>query len=542
MKTNLNLSYVSLHKFTSTAKKVKSNGKAQLIMLLLLFVSFMHSKAQFTTATGSPYIASIASTPYKLGNDILTDGSDIYRVTTYDAIGGTPGISFNVYYNGNNYNNVVPLFSYGPNVDYFYSDVCLVKDPTSPNDIVAVVVMYVYDNVNLTGAWIYVDLFWQTASGPYQNSFQPNSTWILQTGAQGTGVNIDGDDQGNFAIAFDDGGTNIWLVTGTANNFFSNGGVTIDNLGTPTHSTVYAYYPDITIQHNNGTDRIYLSFYNYSTNIQVNEYIYSEVQSNSITTATPNYISATFGSFGYPRIASPVSSSGSSPEWSVVVEEVDNGRTQFDIEAFNSIIGTSTALTFFSSSEVSFNPVIAYDAGGNVWIGCVLDDNALDLAGHGGGVFPIVGSCDQYGVLGSNYYELPNSISSSTAFIPFAIATRNSGQIYASYYDSNSAGNLYSKWQPTASFPGFKVSQNNYEISFLKFLAGTLSDNEMKTSFTLFVYNSSGQIILKESGNGYKMQQAIQEDLRNLPLSLYLVNLISDDGKIALSGKLVSRK
>lgn len=518
-------------------------------MVLILLVSFMHSKAQFTAATGSPYIASVASTPYKLGNDILTDGSDIYRITTYDAIGGTPGISFNVYYNGNNYNNVVPLFSYGPNVDYFYSDVCLVKDQSSPYNIVAVVVMYVYDNVNLTGAWIYVELFWQTASGPYQNSFQPNSTCILKTGVQGTGMNIDGDDQGNFAIAFDDGGTSIWLVTGTANNYVSNGGITIDNLGTPTYSNVSAYFPDITIQHNNGTDRIYLSFLNSSSSIQVNEYAYSDIINNSIGTYATypipnnplNFPSLSSG-FGYPRIASPVSSSGLSPEWTVVVEEVDNGRAQYDIEAFNSIIGTGTVLTFFSSSEVSSNPVIAYDAGGYVWIGCVLDDNALDLAGHGGGVFPIVGSCSQYGVSTLNYYELPNSISSSTAFAPIAIASRNSGQIYASYYDVNSVGNLYSKWQPTSSFPGFKVSQINDEISFLKLLSGTLSNNEMKNSYTLYVYNTSGQIVLKETGNGYKIQQTIKQDLTNLPLSLYVVNLISDDGKIALTGKLVRGK
>jgi len=56
------------------------------------------------------------------------------------------------------------------------------------------------------------------------------------------------------------------------------------------------------------------------------------------------------------------------------------------------------------------------------------------------------------------------------------------------------------------------------------------------------MYNTNGQEVIRQAGDANKIKNTIAHDSNNLPLSLYMVKLITNDGRVIVSDKIIYGK
>jgi hypothetical protein len=384
-------------------------------MLMMYLMSTNLAFGQFTAALNNDHISGVLVRPYNMGNDILDDGTDTYRVHCYTdaSVLPHPGITWDVHYSSSNYlgSAQYSLSSLTSPINAYFSDVCLVKDPNGA--IHAVTAWYVTTAGG--NGWEIEDFQW-TGTG-----FTSNGLTYLGGGTAGTAVNIDADDNGNFIVVFDDYLSNIYAITGN----FSASTISVPYAGTPLQLTNPGLYPDVCLYHNS-VETLHVTYVDPSTkHLLIDDYDYPTLAGGLVSsTGQPLDANPLYSGYTYPRIACPTSS-GAYTDWTVVAQEED--RTPiYDhqyIVGFNNTTGSTpiiyndgSLITTSTINVSNFYPVVTYDTHSYVWVGWNMDNRSATVSGAARAQYPIVVECDKYSMptynspqTSTSYYEVPTA-------------------------------------------------------------------------------------------------------------------------------------
>lgn len=555
MKKNLMLPVMSLCSPSlslclNKERKLPNQIFRNLILLTFFLFLTMNVKAQFTTASVAEYSTYISNLHFKTGNDAFNDthSSDVFYVSAYDGYSPNhAGFSYRVTSGIYTYANTIPITAFG--CDMRNIDVCIVQDPSYPWTVHALVVFNLVDVTYSSNSLLEMhDYEWNGSS-----FFYSGGSFAISLNSATTDVNIDADSYGNYAIIYDDLYNGINFLSGSISSNMVN-----LNSYTPFTVGIYGTTPDLTISsYGFNTQTVYFSYIENSLtayNLQVSSLTFNDIATSNSSALPPSLLlnkTAPNFAFGHPRIASPVGSN--TADWTVVVDETNGTRTgNFSyIEGYNSSGGTvGTSPIYYNNwygdlrSVYNWNPVVTYDAWGQVWVGWNFDNTSGNMTGLGASataIYPIVVECANDGIplsSASGYYEVPNATIASYSYInEISLASRFHSDLFLTYFN-NGNNSLYIKYLPVATPIGsLKTAQRDNSLLLSNPISKLIRNANTSEKLNLFLYNTSGQLILKEFGHSDMIQNKLKQNMVNLPQSIYVVKIISDDGKINLSEK-----
>ena len=497
-------------------------------------------KAQpFTSAVLSDNGAGVNVSASNTGNDILSVGSDVYRVSVWtDPAGSHPGMSWVVdaaYHWANKQD-----FNQTSNI--LHTDVCLVKDGS---DVWAIVAWY-YSGSG--ASWNIEAYKWTTSGTNGTFSYQGND---YVNGSYGTTLNIDGDDNGNFVAVYDDNNQDIYALTGTVT-----GGFAMNSAVQLSLSGGIGIYPDVGLYFNNNgpVEMAYVCYIEASgaSIIYIDEYDFSQLSGGTgSNNPIVNNSAQNNMYFSDCRIACP-DQNGSQGEWTVVVLESDHS-SYWNIVGYNSNNNT-TAIYYNDGTYVSPNgsikglpnsgPVVTYESNHpndpSVYVGWMVSDLGNANAYVPNANFPVVMPCDLDGIpTAGTYWIVPYTLATNDAVSCLSLSVRYANdKVFATYWNVNSNGNVYTKEVTASSASSMKVlADHPAQVYSPENVADMYPAIEEVA--VINVYNLNGQLVLNGSKSVYVPEQAIfNERLSHLPPNLYLVHFLSAEGNVISSFRL----
>lgn len=514
-----------------------------LFCAILLFI-FTDIKAQFANPTNyGENNQSITFFSRQPGNDIMLYSGDMFRVSSWDDGGSSDGgICWEVDYSTTPYASNT-TFTYS---NAIISDVCLLQ---SGGRVYAVAVY----NSNSTNKY-YWELFqWDNPGSGY--TFQSRGAWQFASGAFATALHIDADGQGNFAIIWDDSNPDVFVLTGTAAGLNNSGNaVTISGANG-------GIYPDVAIFNDNSNNVIHATFIDNSNgDIIVQNHTLTNLSMNSSTHTTPLSAAPSAGTFYYPRIACP-NDNGDKEDWTVVMVEYSSSPLpKYVIEGYNDLAGTVSSLNIYNnvnsvdlSRDENSYPVVTYDDNYDgvgdygIWVGWTLDNTSQNF-GTVYAISTLLVPCNKVAqVLGTYYWEVPNSVMANDYVDYLSLADRHANdRVYLTYAGftyggTSSFDDLITKEATTISAacslrtyhsPQINQAQNSTESKWLSYYSNSTSIVNIK------LFDTAGKMVWEDRGWVGKIQKDLLLKTQMLPHAIYLASLIADDGSINITKKL----
>jgi hypothetical protein len=125
----------------------------------------------------------------------------------------------------------------------------------------------------------------------------------------------------------------------------------------------------------------------------------------------------------------------------------------------------------------------------------------------------------------------------SATFNLLSLSGRFSTDLYQSYYDGYIL-DTKSKWINTTSVPNLRV-ENNSSGPKASAIYDFLNTTSAQSMLTFSLYDLTGKLIVQKVGDKVKIKNTLITSFEDLPFSVYMANLISVDGKMHYSGKVV---
>ena len=528
-------------------------------LCIMITLMYNQSNAQFLAAANADNAAGLSNVwPYNTGNDILDDGSDIYRVSVWSET-SNPGISWKVTISSNDYTGNA---GFGPSSDIDHADVCLLKD-IGNNEICAIVGWYYSGTSPGTPSWGIDEYRWDNS----------NSTFVLQNnggitvgGSYGTTVNVDADENGHFIMVYDDNSGNIYSLTGSENSGFS-----INNSGTPCNFGVSSYsYPDISLFWDGTNEIAYLAYIDNVGDVMVKRNQYSSITGGSPSTAFSAYggFPTTTPAFGYnnsnTRIASP-NSSGAAHYWTVVWQEDD--RYTYYIKGINCNNATpSSVITYNDGTFINPGsaidltgvpnqfPVVAYDGNStpNIWIGWQFDNSNGyyndPSSGYTGIVddsqYPIGFKCDDTAIpiTSTDYWIVPYTVyDAGVLFLSLASRfTSTSDELFATFWSGYNY-DVYSKNFASSGASSFRQPALIYEANEQTGFDRMLNRTDQHEISLLKIFDSNGTLVFEGRGKFEEFSTNFDLNFRQETAGIYFLQAFSEDGKQQLKRKFLIR-
>jgi hypothetical protein len=485
--------------------------------------------AQFTNPVLSDNSYSAGSVYGRnTGCDIVEYGGDVYRVSVWEPNGTTQAFGWVVNIGATQYTGTLPFTATGAISD---PDVCILVKPIT-NVIFAAVVYYDATNAE----WDLEFFEWDPTSTQFISTLL---FFQLDTGPFGTTINIDGNEHSasEFSVVWDDVNGNIYSTVGDMSSvILYNKLLLID--GTQ---------PDVSMFYDGTNDVVHLTYINPNGRLVVLDYDFPTLATGSTGTPFTALLEWPFHSgyvYSFPRIASPIGSSGTTGEWTVVVEEIDISGPDYYILGFNN--GATTPIIYNDGSLTSpadltdvpnYFVSVCYDNNyptDGIWVGWQFDDtggnygyiNQVQKSGYS-----VVLQCDALasptGSLG--YLQVPTSVTSN--------ANDYSGFLsLAGRYGSNE---LFLTYQ-NVIINGINVDDVNYKVitgaSGISALRSNVSNSDDIISFDQLKDDALIEMkILSLEGKLLFNNQVLKQDIKNklsefskrFSTSMYLVNLHS---------------
>jgi hypothetical protein len=496
----------------------------------------MKVAAQFLPASASESVVFSPAFVRNTGDDIIDDGSDIYAVSVWDdGASLNPGMSYEVKNGSGVFTGTVSFFSN----DVLDPDVCLVKDQTT-NQITAVCVYY---ELTTGGTYFIQSFYWDNSL----NQFLAGDLNQFYLGSRyGYSLNIDGNDNGEFAVVWDDVNNAIYAMAGEMKSgngsFFPNNFLwfSVGFVGTA---------PDVAIGFD-GTDYIvYVTFIETSNG---NLYVISDDLGNVISGPFGGSInfqtSPPLGEYFVPRIACP-NTSITSENWAVVLEE----RTLANFYIAGFVCDNSNVVSYYYndgsnspyldiSNVQNMHPVVSYDYQTNIWIGWVYDNGSGIFTSGGFGAscaatYPVMLKADIDGqVNGSipvnDYWEVPTIFANGDYIDLLSVAAgrhcSNTDQMYLAYMDAN---NL---WVTTKMVTANAIASLRTHANLT-----TSANNEL---VNVYVYDLTGRLNYYLTTNSSDLEREISNYLLTAPAAPYLLKTNNVSGTANTTRKIINLK
>ncbi len=469
------------------------------------------------------------------GNDILDFSGDRYRVFVWDDAGSNSGIAWDVDYNTSTHITGLTTLSNLSNVGD--PDVCLIED----GNLVYAVVAYFVGGGSPS---YYLDLFRWNGS----NAFALTTSTSFSSGSYGSAINIDGNDNFEFAVTWDDNNPVINVITGTiSSSLFA-----LYNGGVPVNINTGGITPDICIHNDGGGAWTAHIVYINSGNLYVEDHDFGNLTSGTVSPIVTNLSAAgpTFGfSFYNPRIACP-DGTGASDEWTIVFEERNISVSLIEGYNYNAGLnginvyndGTASGFSDDLTGVLNYLPAVAYDNQGNVFVGWTWDNssNYYNYTNSIDAIYPLVLECDNSGtVTGTDYWQVPTALSGGGTDIVdvLSLAGRNANdELLLTYWNAQYPDILYKMFTPSGGGP-LKILSDPYGnlVQFINHLNKGLIENK---ELRLNIHDVSGKTILQLTCLPEVIYSKLFQNNQYFSSGLYFFSVHSEDGSISYSGKL----
>jgi hypothetical protein len=494
--------------------------------------------SQFKDANVVPYSYSLSPIMSEnTGNDVLDYGGQTYEVMVCDDPNG---------------NNALFGWRVGSNIGYIPigpgvvkdPDVCLVKNGS--NLIYAIVAFY-DSNV---GQFMYQVYFWMNSQQIF-NQFAPVT---ISSGNYHRAINIDSDDQGNFAIVWDEPGNNISMVIGS-----STGAQPPQlNLSGAVIPLQPGSEPDVACfrQQATGFRQVDVAYKNTSGYIIVDFYKYNDLIGGNFVPTEGFRSPLADLVYRYPRIACPLTATGQPEDFTVVVEDSDGSSTWY-IKAFNSnkCCTPTFVTTLYNDGSTGYSPynltlvpntrpVVTYDNVDNtIWVAWNIDNSwgLLTAPGAPFGRYPVALAGDKRGevTLGANYLLIPYGIGFNASLLNVSMSGAKSSKVMFTYNDmdvmemfsksSNHLSSIYSLRSGNVS--GIQAWINQVLIG---------EKYASESDVQIQIMDISGKLIYKGGSTIGDLMDKIQTIKSTLNPGIYLVDLNTNASSVSYQGKLIT--
>jgi hypothetical protein len=539
-----------------------------LICVIIYLLSNDLCLAQFTPAVITNQTSGSTLQPYSIGNDILDDGASVYRVSSYTDGGGLvrPGITWAVYDGFTTWYGSadMSLGSISGATDAYCTDIVLIKDNVSGAGYVHAITVW---TVVVSGGQecIIEDFYWDASASP-NPTFTTNTQTFIANGIIPSTINIDGDDNGNFVIVYNDVTNNkIFAVTGNiaACMGCSSGTlVSLNNSGTPV-PLQNGTSPDVCLYNNGTTEYVHVGYIDVNGKLAVDGYDFTGTGSLSSPPATRAIeLAPVMPILGYsfPRIACPTGA-GASTDWTVVVQDAD--RSTSYIEGFNQYKSSASARILYNNAASgspypvstptpstrtvwNYLPVVAYDKYANVFVGWNMDNSGGTISGAVTAAFPVVVACDGQAYptyyapnTSTSYFEVPYGLTGADNSYFLALASRYSTALFQTFYDYN-ASNVKYKWVNSGATTSLRLADKVEE--HLGSIEQQLNMVSTQTPLIATIYDNTGKLIAKQFGDKVAITSLFKNNFGQFAPGIYITTIISEDGSIRISDKFIAGK
>lgn len=365
-----------------------------------------------------------------IGNDILQDGADVFRVSVWSDLNLQPGLHWEVDYQGTTW---IASTTYQNTNSIIDPDVSLT---TEGGDIYALVAYH-----DFSANEYYLDVFtWQNNGGTWE--FGISSSYNFYSGTLITTMNMDADGYGGFVITLDDN-SSVYVVTGGV----SGGAATFNNGGSAV-LIADGSYPDVCVYNDGNSNVVHLTYVEISGSnldnliINLHNQIYLAAGNSTPDLQTSIPPQTTAYDFHNPRIACPAPGVGNKYDCTVVTEESDG--VDYFIVGFND--ANPTTRIFYNDgalppldnlvSQSNHLPVVAYDNQDQVWVGWIYKGIDAPTSPFNA-IFPISLRCDFDAQINlTDYLIVPRNLQNDDQVVLLSLAGRNGDDaIYVTTYN-----------------------------------------------------------------------------------------------------------
>jgi hypothetical protein len=492
-------------------------------VILMTFFSAYEVRGQFADAV-TPVYSSGVSPVYAnaTGNDIQDIAGVTYEVSVSDDQSNNSFLTWRV-------GTTIGFIQIGQGTNISNPDVCLVKN--GANQVFA---MVVYFNPANGEYWLQRFVWNQVAQ-----SFNVQAQNMLSPGVFANTLQIASDDNGTFAIVWDEPGDQVRLIAGNAPAGFSpqlfQGGQ-VYNLQPGSYPDVCVFRSSIT-----GDNQVHIVYVNSGGSLTVDTYIVGDLVNGA---PNPNEIfRAPTPDLEYrnPKIACPASTYGKKEDFTVITEDTDGNSTWY-IKGFNNNFNSSAQIAqHIYNDGITGNspwnltlvpntkPSAAYDQTGDaIWVAWNVDNSFGMISNPNApyGNFPIAISGGKRANIapGAKFLNIPTGISFPAEFEHVSISGHKSSKVMFTFNDRN-LGQIFSKSLIHAvNAPNVRIQDlTNDFATWRNEVLHQIKKNE--AAINIIVKDLSGKTVY--SGTSILDQKF---DLHHLPLTnlssgLYIVSL-----------------
>jgi len=510
-------------------KKLKFQISAVLIVMVLSY----SVKAQFRDAVIPGINAGL--TPVAVvnnGNDILDHNNSTYHVTVWDDANG---INAGFHWK---YGSLSGVTMIGAGMQVIDPDICLVKSNTGA--IYAVVVFF--DNIQ--SSFIMQSFQWNAS----QQQFTLISSYMLAPGNYNSAINIASNDNGEFAIVWDDAGGVIRMAIGRAQ-------VTVPSVVQIGQSLFVdlpnGSQPDVCLyrQASNNYRQVNVVFKHPGGYLEVSFYRWNDLLAGIINPVP--YFRSEMPDLEYqnPRIACPGSVGGNNADFTVVTEDTDGNSTWY-IKVFNNNMcctpnfgsyiynNGSTSNSPYNTTDIpNTKPVVAYDNQYNmIWVGWNMDNSygLLSAPGASFGSFPVAMAAGKRGRLEpqARYLYVPSGITFGSNTGLLSVSGTRSGTALFSWFDAGSSEMYYKTYTHTVNAQQLRQSGQSF--------GDWLNENINSGEINITVYDITGKLVLSVSSYPSDIHENLTTKLLTMPRGMYAVIANGKNVSGQFTGKLLA--
>lgn len=466
----------------------------------------------------------------KTGNDILDRSSVTYRVFTWDNGGTNAKLGWRVTSGGTTYAGTANL---GQTSNVTELDVCLV---VGGSDVFAIVAYFV-DGGTDDYYWDYFK--WNSTSTSFVS--QASNQIYSSPSSINTTLNIDGAENGDFAIVWDDATNGIEGITGQIVS-------SVPNLNGNKTGLQSGTFPDISIFYDGTSSHLYVGYIDANAKLTVDYYDFGWGSYGNQLNDSPTY------TYRMPRIASPNRNNGIQDDWTIVTEE--NNGSVYRILGKTSQGGSVGSLviynTFFYSGVGNYpnlNPAVTYDSQSteSIWVGWTMNNSSGGLSGNPPqatqtAIYPVGVELNSSGaVQNSKYWDVPTTICQNCTYDYLSLSGRHaangssSEKVFITFYNSNYPYIITKEINPGTA-TSFKISDDG-SVLFAGDPLQETGNNPSAQNLHYTLYDLSGKLYVSENGSAYSLVNHLRDLKQSVPESVWLLKVISEDGKINFSQK-----
>ncbi|MFZ9943893.1 MAG: hypothetical protein ACO3O0_09805 [Bacteroidia bacterium] len=462
------------------------------------------------------------------GNDIIDVGNTTYSVNVWDDSNG-PNSGF-----GWKVGNVIGFTPIGTGSLVNDPDIALVKSNSG-----TVYALVVFHDGNQS-RFVMESYQWNVA----QQQFTALLPITLSTGTYHRAINVAANDNGEFAIVWDEPGDLVRMAIGRAQTSIP---TILPIANSPFLDLMNGSMPDVCFYRNSvsGYKQIDVVFRHPFGYLEVDFYRWSDLLSGANNPIA--YYRSPMPDLAYqiPRIACPPAQGSNQNDFTVVTEDTD-GNSTWLIKVINSNMccqpnfnayvyndGTTGNSPYNTTDVPNNRPVVTYDNLYNmIWVGWDIDNSfgLLTAPGAAFGKFPIAMTANKRGRLEtqSKYLYVPTGVSFGVNSNLIAVSGSRSSTALFTYMDGNNNQAYFKNNPHILNTPQLRTSSNINLGTWLE----QVRNNQLKVTW----FDMSGRLVKSDvlPAGSYHDKEITGHFL--LESGIYLLDIQTTDGLESFSG------